>query len=45
MAACEAMLLAEKMGIQDQQTLQEVLATSFGCSEVLKRHMPVISAW
>lgn len=43
-AACEAMLLAEKLGIQDRQALQEVLHTSFGCSEVLKRHMPVISA-
>lgn len=38
------MLLAEKLGIQDQQALQEVLATSFGCSEVLKRHMPIIQA-
>ena len=44
-AACEAMLLAEKLGIKDQQALQEVLTTSFGCSEVLKRHMPVISSW
>ncbi len=43
-AACEAMLLAEKLGIQDQQALQDVLTTSFGCSEVLKRHMPIITA-
>ena len=43
-AACEAMLLAEKLGIQDQQALQDVLTTSFGCSEVLKRHMPIIAA-
>ncbi len=43
-AACEAMLLAEKLGIKDQQALQDVLTTSFGCSEVLKRHMPIITA-
>ena len=43
-AACEAMLLADKLGIKDQQALREVLQTSFGCSEVLKRHMPVIAA-
>lgn len=44
MAACEAMLLADKLGIKNQQALQEVLATSLGCSEVLKRHMPIITA-
>ena len=44
MAACEAMLLAEKLGVRDQQTLREVLIRSFGCSEVLQRHMPVISS-
>ena len=44
MAACEAMLLADKLGIKDQQALREVLQTSFGSSEVLNRHMPVIAA-
>ena len=44
MAACEAVLLADKLGIKDHQALQEVLATSLGCSEVLKRHMPIINA-
>ncbi|KAL3132463.1 hypothetical protein ABBQ32_009016 [Trebouxia sp. C0010 RCD-2024] len=44
MAACEAMLLAEKLGVQDQQTLQDILTWSFGCSKVLERHMPVISS-
>ena len=39
-----SMLLAEKLGVKDQQTLQEVLIRSFGCSEVLQRHMPVISS-
>lgn len=43
-AACEAMLLAEKLGVTDQQALHEVLQTATGCSEVLKRHMPVIAA-
>ena len=42
-AACEALLLADKLGVHNHEALLSCLSTSLGNSNVLQRHGPVIA--
>ena len=42
-AACEALLLADQLGVHNHEALLSCLSTSLGNSDVLQRHGPVIA--